>query len=313
MRRLSLATLCCFALSGACSDDKAERSVLSDASIGDAAQSPAAALDAASSAVTDSQSASHPLGDAAATVRADSGSLSVRLPPANGGLDYQLGGAYAPASGVSIVSRDRHAAPAAGLYNICYVNGLQAQADEADFWLQQQPDLVLRDNANKPVIDADWNEMLLDVSTADKRTRLAAIVGGWIDGCAQAGFDAVEVDNLDSYARSGGRLQMDDAVAFVALLSDRAHRQGLAIAQKNASELVTRKAELGTDFVVAEECNRYDECAVYSSGYGEHVLMIEYQRADFQKGCSQYPSFSMVLRDVDLVTPSEAKYVFEDC
>ena len=113
------------------------------------------------------------------------------LPPANGGLDYQLGGAYAPPAGVTIVSRDREAAPAAGLYNICYVNGFQVQPGEASWWLANHGDLILRDAGGQPVIDPDWNEMLIDTSTAAKRTAVAAIVGDWIRGCAQAGFDAV--------------------------------------------------------------------------------------------------------------------------
>ena len=87
----------------------------------------------------------------------------------------------------------------------------------------------------------------------------------------------------------------------------------LAIAQKNVTELVGQKAAMGTDFVVAEECNSYDECDVYRDGYGEHVLMIEYVKGDFQKGCSKYPNFSIVLRDRDLVKPDDSAYVFGDC
>ena len=59
----------------------------------------------------------------------------------------------------------------------------------------------------------------------------------------------------------------------------------MAIAQKNSAELVPRRAELGTDFVVAEECNRFDECDVYTDSYGDHVLVIEYRRADFEETC----------------------------
>lgn len=59
---------------------------------------------------------------------------AVTLPPANGKFDYQLGGAYTPASGTTTVVRDRTASPAAGLYNICYVNGFQTQAVDADWW-----------------------------------------------------------------------------------------------------------------------------------------------------------------------------------
>lgn len=237
----------------------------------------------------------------------------LRLPPAGQGLDYQLGGAYEPPASVKIVSRDRKAKPAPGLYNICYVNGYQAQPDEEDFWLADHPDLVLRDEAGQPVIDEDWNELMFDVGAADKRRQLAEIIGGFIDGCGKSGFDAVEIDNLDSYTRSGGRLREQDAIDFMALLSQRAHSQGLAIAQKNSSELVARRAALGTDFAVSEECNRYNECDVYRAGYGDEVLVIEYRRGDFDKGCSEFPGLSIVLRDLSLVTPGNAAYVYDGC
>lgn len=241
------------------------------------------------------------------------GSGSLALPPLNAPFDYQLGGAYAPADNVMIVSRDRNEQPAKGLYNICYVNGFQAQESENDFWNSQHSDLVLKDQSGTPVVDKDWNEMLLDVSTPDKRSALAAIETDWIAGCAKSGFDAVEIDNLDSYSRSGGRLTEDDAVAFVRLLADAAHVNGLAIAQKNSTELVPRKMEMGTDFAVAEECDRYDECDDYRAGYDDHVLIIEYRKTDFDKGCMAYPQLSIVLRDVDLVPKGQAGYVFDGC
>ena len=243
----------------------------------------------------------------------DGSSGALVLPPANGKLDYQLGGAYAPPAGVTIVSRDRNAAPAAGVYSICYVNGFQIQPDEAATWQAANPDLILRDGGGNPVIDTAWNEMLIDVSTAAKRTRVAAIVGGWITGCKTAGFQAVEIDNLDSYSRSGGRLVEADAVATMRLFADVAHAHGLPIAQKNSAELVPRKAELGTDFVVAEECNRYAECATYTAAYGAAVLLIEYRRADFTTGCAAYPNLSIVLRDLNLVTPGTTGYVYDGC
>ncbi len=297
------------ALLVACGDSKSsepgpegDASAEADAAISRDASGLDAALDASPNDTRDAGTTP----DAAAVT-------TVRLPPANGGLDYQLGGAYAPPPGVSIVSRDRTAMPARGLYNICYVNGFQAQEGEAAMWLAQHPDLILRDDKAQPVIDEDWNEMLLDIGSADKRARLEAVVGGWIDGCAKAGFDAVEVDNLDSYTRSGSRLKEDDAVQFLALLSKRAHASGLAMGQKNASELAERRRELGSDFAVSEECSRYDECNAYITAYGAAVLMIEYRRADFTKGCKDHPDFSIVLRDLNLVEPSDQAYVFEDC
>ena len=235
------------------------------------------------------------------------------LPPENAGLDYQLGGVYPPPVGVGIVSRDRNAPPAVGLYNICYVNGFQVQPDEEPFWLNDHPDLVLRDAGGDPIIDADWDEMLIDVGTPEKRARVADIVGGWIDGCADAGFDAIEIDNLDSFTRSGERLDEADAVAMMRAFADAAHARGLAIAQKNSAELVGRRAEMGTDFVVAEECNRHDECGVYTAVYGVHVLVIEYRDVDFDEGCANFPGLSIVLRDVDLVTPPGDPYVYDGC
>lgn len=242
----------------------------------------------------------------------DGGSGALALPPVDAMLDYQLGGAYPLPTGVTIVSRDRTATPA-GVYDVCYVNGFQIQPDEEAFWTTEHPDLILRDASGDPVIDADWDEMLIDVGTPEKRAAVAAIVGGWIDGCADAGFDAIEIDNLDSFSRSGGRLDEDDAVAAMRLFADRAHARGLAIAQKNSAELVPRRAEMGTDFVVAEECNRYSECDVYTAAYGDHVLVIEYRRADFDAGCAAFPGLSIVLRDRDLVTPSQPGYVYDGC
>jgi hypothetical protein len=238
---------------------------------------------------------------------------AMKLPPANARFDYQLGGPYTPAGDVQIVSRDRQATPAAGAYNICYVNGFQIQPDEESTWLSQYPDLILRDANGNPVIDADWDEMLIDISTPAKRTAVAAVVGGWIDGCATAGFDALEIDNLDTFSRSGGRLTEANAIAMMRMFSDAAHARGLAVAQKNSAELVGSRDAMATDFVVAEECNHYSECGDYTAAYGDHVIVIEYTQTDFNKGCTAFPNLSIVLRDRNLVTPSQSGYVFAGC
>ncbi len=238
---------------------------------------------------------------------------ALKLPPVNAGLDYQLGGAYDPPRDVRIVSRDRTAKPAPGLFNICYVNGFQVQQSEREWWATNHPDLLLHDASGKIVIDEDWNEVILDVLTGGKRAAIGTIVGDWIHGCAADGFDAIEIDNLDTYSRSRGLLTEDDAVAQVRLFADVAHSLGLPIAQKNSAEIVGRRAEMGTDFAIAEECDRYDECDVYTGAYGDHVLVIEYRRKDFKTGCATYPGLSIVLRDLDLVAPTEKGYVYDGC
>ncbi|HEY5958134.1 MAG TPA: endo alpha-1,4 polygalactosaminidase [Polyangiaceae bacterium] len=238
---------------------------------------------------------------------------AIVLPEANASFDYQIGGAYTPPTGVRVVSRDRNSAPAAGPYNICYVNGFQIQPDEESFWSSQHPSLILKDGSGNPVVDEDWGETLLDTSTAAKRTELATVIGGWITKCKADGFNAVEIDNLDSYSRSNGLLSVANNVAFMTLLSNAAHTSGLAIAQKNSSELLGSVATMKTDFAVVEECNRYSECDQYQAAYGNLVFIIEYRQQDFQKGCSAYPELSIVLRNLDVSAPGSSGYVYQGC
>ncbi|MFE3826307.1 endo alpha-1,4 polygalactosaminidase [Streptomyces sp. NPDC059092] len=238
----------------------------------------------------------------------------VKQPKANEPFDYQLGGAYDPPAGVRTVIRDRTSKPAAGAFNICYVNAYQTQPDAVEWWEENHPDLLLRDTDGDTVIDEDWDEPLLDVSTADRREQLAGIVGGWIDGCARDGFDAVEADNLDSYLRSDSLLDREQAVAFADLLAARAHRAGLAIGQKNAVEMTGARDEIGFDFAVAEECGRYDECGEYADAYDDKVLVVEYRRADFTTACEKWGDrLSIVLRDLDVVPAGEPDHVNERC
>ncbi len=243
----------------------------------------------------------------------DDGSSGIKLPRANVRFDYQLGGSYEPPTGVELVVRDRTAVPAPGLYNICYVNGFQTQPGERQFWIDEHPNLLLRDDQGEVVIDPDWDEIILDIRTPETRAALAEIVGAWIEQCGLDGFDAVEIDNLDTYSRSGGRVTQDQAVEFMSSLSAIAHGEGMAIAQKNSAEVLSRRGEMATDFAVVEECNRFDECADFGAVYGERIFVIEYRRADFDSGCSDFPGLSILLRDLDLVAVGEGGYVFDDC
>ncbi|MEU0926493.1 endo alpha-1,4 polygalactosaminidase [Streptomyces malaysiensis] len=235
----------------------------------------------------------------------------VALPPVHGGFDYQIGGEYTPPKGVDIVSRDRADSPADGLYNICYVNAFQVQPGERDQW---PDDLLLRDRDGDLVIDTKWKEPLLDISTAGKRERVAEKVDGWIDGCADKGFDAVEPDNYDSYERSKKLLTTAHAKEFMALLSEHAHAQGLAIGQKNTAELLSGRKAAGLDFAVVEECGEYDECGDFAEAYDDHVVVVEYGEEGFAKACAGWGDrLSIVLRDEDVSPDDGADYVRETC
>ncbi|MGC0418027.1 endo alpha-1,4 polygalactosaminidase [Embleya sp. AB8] len=228
-------------------------------------------------------------------------------------FDYQLGGPYAPPSGVRAISRDRTARPELGLYNICYLNGFQAQPDALDWWQREHPDLLLRDG-HGVVMDTEWNEAVLDISTEAKRTALAAIIGEWIDGCARAGFQAVDPDNYESYSRSHNLLKPADDVAFARLLAVRAHADGLAIAQKNGAELLDRSTYVGFDFAISEQCGQYDECGAFAKAYENRVFVIEYTKPYFTASCRAWGNnLSIILRDRNLTPTGNPSHIYETC
>jgi len=236
---------------------------------------------------------------------------AVSLPPPHPGFDYQLGGAYDAPAGVEVVSRDRSAAPAAGKYNICYVNAFQVQPTEQGQW---DPDLLLRDNQGNLVVDTEWNEPLLDLRTDQRRARIAAKVNGWIDGCARAGYQAIEPDNYDSYTRSKDLLRATDAKAFLKLLADHAHAQDLAVAQKNTLELAGDREGVGLDFAVAEQCGEHDECAGYVKAFGGNVLVIEYTDDGLAKACRGFGDrLGIVRRDLAVSAPGTTGYLRKTC
>ncbi|WP_406146453.1 endo alpha-1,4 polygalactosaminidase [Streptomyces sp. NBC_01012] len=242
---------------------------------------------------------------------AGASSNAVALPPAHAGFDYQIGGEYDPPSGVTVVSRDHEAPPAQGLYNICYVNAFQTQPGELDDW---DSDLLLKDADGNNVVDGEWDEVLLDISTEAKRVRIAEKVNGWIDGCASKGFQAVEPDNYDTYTRSDDLLDDAQAQAMVRLLSSHAHGKGLAVAQKNTAELAGNAAENGLDFAVAEECGQWEECGTYQEAFGNEVIVIEYTSAGLKTACDGWGDELSIVRRDKLVRPDTSSgYLRETC
>jgi hypothetical protein len=243
----------------------------------------------------------------------------VTLPPVHGRFDYQIGGAYRPMTSVDIVDRDRHDAPAAGRYSICYVNAFQTQPEENRWWHRHHPHLLLRDATGHLVTDPGWpGEILLDTSTSTKRQALARVVGHWIAGCETKGFRGVEPDNLDSYTRSHHVLTVSDNLAYARLLVRRGHDEGLAVAQKNGAGIAARaKRVAGFDFAIAEECPVSRACHAYRDTYGRHVIEIEYTdngAQAFRTSCARRgAAISVVLRDRGVVARGRSGYVEKWC
>jgi len=238
-------------------------------------------------------------------------------PPPHAGFSYQLGGAFAAAPAVGVVDRDRGARPAAGQYNICYVNAFQTQPAELRWWRVRHRGLLLARHGH-PIVDRTWNEQLLDTSTPAKRRSLLRIVGGWIDGCARAGYQAVEPDNLDSWDRSQGILTRADNLAFAAQLVGRAHARGLAIAQKNAAEVAPSGRRPAFDFAIAEECQPNAECDAYVRAYRNEVIEIEYPdnggAKNFAAACrARGARISIVYRDRNVTPAGQPGYLEQTC
>lgn len=229
-----------------------------------------------------------------------------KLPP-NGPFDYQLGAPYDPPSDVVTVVRDSTAGPLPGAYNVCYVNAFQTQPGEARAWRE----LLLLDGG-APVADPGWpDEFLLDTSRDEARDAIAERLASVFAHCADAGFDAVEFDNLDSFERSDGALTPDDNAALATRLITKAHSLGLAAAQKNTAELLGD--ELDFDFAIVEECGAFDECAVFEERY-ERVLDIEYDAEAFAKACeANHLPDETILRDIELSAAGSEGYVYKRC
>ncbi|MFF4880811.1 endo alpha-1,4 polygalactosaminidase [Micromonospora sp. NPDC000668] len=243
----------------------------------------------------------------------------VVLPPTNGSFDYQIGGAYEPDVGVTIVERDHSGVPSGAAYNICYVNAFQTQPEAAAWWKAEHRDLLLKAADGSYVEDPEWpGEILLDTTTPARRTAIAGVVQGWMDECAAKGFRAVEPDNLDSWTRSGDRLTHDHNMALARLLVEHAHDAGLAVAQKNTPELAPYgRDQIGFDFAVVEECQHHDECQSYTDAYGDHLIEIEYTDnpvGAYLRACATRGArISVILRDRDVAPLGRQGYHYERC
>ncbi len=251
---------------------------------------------------------------AAAVVLALAGCASAPAVFPGGAIaDYQIGGAYDPPEGVTVVARDSTEQPAEGLYSICYVNGFQTQP--GDDW----PDDLLVQVDGEPIVDPNWpDENLIDIASEETRKDAAARLAPVLERCASAGFDAVEFDNLDSYTRSQGQLTLEHAVAFATLLVARAHELGLAAGQKNTPELVVRgRDEIGFDFAVVEECAAFGECTAYIDVYGDAVIAIEYTDAlprPFDEVCADPATpATTILRDRMLTPAGVPDHAYRHC
>jgi hypothetical protein len=139
-------------------------------------------------------------------------------------------------------------------------------------------------------LDGWPGERYLDIRNLDV---LGPIMQARLDRCRDKGFDGADPDNVDSYEignRTGFPLARADAIAYLRLLAREAHRRGLAIGLKNATEIAPKLMSV-LDFAVTEDCFAQGWCAVSKNFItaGKPVFAIEYtdNHIDFARFCAQ--------------------------
>lgn len=185
---------------------------------------------------------------------------------------------------------------ARGVRTVCYISVGTAETYRDD-WDDIPPNLM------GPILE-DWqDERYLDIRD---RARLLPIMLKRVETCAAKGFDAVEPDNMDLYDNDVGfPITAEHQLAYLSDIAGMAHGLGLAIAHKNAEELVPDLVGL-FDFAMAEQCWKKERCDLFLPYVeaGKAVLDAEYtdEPIEFTKACSETKSMgiSLVYKTRDL-------------
>ncbi|MHB8555401.1 MAG: endo alpha-1,4 polygalactosaminidase [Candidatus Dormibacteria bacterium] len=161
---------------------------------------------------------------------------------------------------------------AAGAFAVCYV--------DAGTWESWRPD-ARRFPASVLGRRSGWpGERWLDIRRLNV---LLPIMMARARGCARAGFNAIDWDNVDGYQnRTGFRLTAPEQLRYNLALAKIAHQLGLAAGLKNDYGRVAALA--GTfDFGVDEQCSYYRECSALTPflKLGKPVYDVEYTAAAF--------------------------------
>jgi uncharacterized protein (TIGR01370 family) len=136
---------------------------------------------------------------------------------------------------------------------------------------------------------------------------LRDIMAKRLDTCKTKGFDAVEPDNMDVFSsNSGFPLTQADGVDYAKWLATGCHNRGMAIVQKNASE-ITASIRPVYDGALTEDCYDGNWCADMQAylDANQPVFACEYNASIFNAACKwgKPKKYSFILKDLDLTAP----------
>lgn len=182
-----------------------------------------------------------------------------------------------------------------GAHVICYVEVGAAESYRPDYG--SFPTSTLGS-----VVENYPQERFLDI----RSPAVLKVIQARISMCASKGFDAIEPDIDDSYAkRTGFSLTLGDQVRFNRALADHAHSLGLSYGLKNGDDASFAAQMLPiVDFALAEQCFEYGTCGAFFPSFrdaGLAVFEVEYrlQRSAFCARALAY-GFSASRQSVEL-------------
>lgn len=195
-----------------------------------------------------------------------------------------------------------------GIKVICYFSAGTVESFRADAELFAQ-DIV--GEQYEDLVDEKW----VDYANIEA---LTPIMRARLDKCAEKGFHAVEIDNVDAHnyeSRDANgnvtnigtnfNMTLDESIAYVRWLTNEAHSRGLGIGLKNAEEMVPDVVD-EVDWMLVEDCyfDSWCNAATAFIDANKPVFMAEYDDLvpDFAPACelAKALGFSAIWRDPGL-------------
>lgn len=186
----------------------------------------------------------------------------------------------------------------AGVTPLCYVSvgTVESYRPDADDF---PPEVV------GPVYPEWPDERFLDVRQLEI---LLPLMLRRFERCHEQGFLAVEPDNMDLHDFDVGfPITREDQLAYLRALAGMAHGLGMAIAQKNAPDLIPDLVD-DFDFLMLEHCYDSGRCAVAAPyvAAGKAALNVEYDErpVNFRAACAEGAALgvSMIQKDLALTS-----------
>ena len=151
---------------------------------------------------------------------------------------------------------------------VCYVSG--------GSWEKGRPDASSFPSGVLGKVLVGWpDEKWLDVA---QTSVLEPLMRARAQKCKNAGFDAIDWDNVDGYANDNGLgITAQAQITYDKLLATIAHDLGLSVALKNDLDQIPQLVS-SFDFAVNEQCAEYNECNLLDpfTKAGKAVAQIEY-------------------------------------